>query len=181
MPIGITATSTSPPASLFQKSITATGSEIDAVNPNLSSFRAANGKLILYHGWNDAAISPYNSIDYYNSVIATLGQKAANQTLQLFMVPGMGHCEGGSGPTNFGAGGPGPDTSAYDRNHSIYKAQEAWVEDSVAPQQIEADGTTQYNGQTLDISRPLCPYPQIAAYVGSGSQNLAANYTCSAP
>ena len=167
-------------ASLAQ-SITATGSEIDAVNPNLSSFRAANGKLILYHGWNDAAISPYSSIDYYNSVVAALGQKAASQILQLFMVPGMGHCEGGPGPTNFGAGGPGPDTPAYDQNHSIYKALEAWVEDGVVPQQIQTDGATQYNGQTLDISRPLCPYPRIATYIGSGSQNLAANYTCTAP
>jgi hypothetical protein len=163
------------------KSISTTGQEINAVNPNLSGFRAANGKLILYHGWNDAAISPYSSIDYYNSIVAALGQKAANQILQLYMVPGMEHCQGGPGPTNFGAGGPGPDTPAFDRNHSIYKALEAWVEDGVVPKQVQTDGTTQYNGQTLDISRPLCPYPQIAAYIGSGSQNLAANYTCSAP
>ena len=162
-------------------SLSTTGNEVNAVNPNLTPFHDANGKLILYHGWNDAAISPYSTIDYYDSVVAALGQGVANQTLQLFMVPGMDHCGGGPGPTNFGAGGPGPDTIAYDEHHSIYKALEAWVEDGVIPQQIQTNGTTEYNGQTLYISRPLCAYPLIAKYSGSGSQNQAANYTCAAP
>lgn len=163
------------------ESLSTTGNEVNAVNPNLTAFYADGGKLILYHGWDDAAISPYNTINYYNSVVATLGQTIASKTVQLFMVPGMDHCEGGPGPTNFGAGGPGPDTAAYDEHHSIYKALEAWVEDGVTPQQIETDGSTEYNGQTLDISRPLCAYPLIAKYSGSGSQNLATNYTCAAP
>ena len=163
------------------ESLTSTGYEVNAVNANISAFHAANGKLILYHGWDDAAISPYSTIDYYNSVVAALGQNIANQTLQLFMVPGMDHCQGGPGPTLFGAGGPGPDTAAYDEHHSIYKALEAWVENGVTPQQIETDGTTEYNGQNLGIGRPLCAYPLIAKYSGSGNQNLAANYTCAAP
>jgi len=163
------------------ESLSTTGNAVNAVNANLTAFHAANGKLILYHGWNDAAISPLSTIGYYNSVVTALGQGVANQTLQLFMVPGMDHCEGGPGPTGFGNGGPGPDTPAYDEHHSIYKALEAWVEDGVTPQQIQTGGTTEYNGQTLDISRPLCAYPLIATYSGTGSQNLAANYTCATP
>jgi len=163
------------------ESLATTGYDLDAVKAALPGFVANRGKLILYHGWNDPAVSPYSTIDYYESVVSAIGQTAANATVRLFMVPGMAHCEGGSGPTSFGAGGPGPDTAAYDPNHSIYKALEAWVEDGVSPQQIETIGTTTYNGVTVPLSRPLCAYPKIATYSGKGSQYDAANFTCTAP
>lgn len=163
------------------ESLSTTGNDLNAVNPSLPGFLANRGKLILYHGWNDPAISPLNTINYYNSVLAANGQKAVSETVELFMVPGMAHCEGGPGPTSFGAGGPGPDTPAYDQNHSIYKALETWVEDGVIPQQIVTSGVTTYNGATIPISRPLCPYPQIATYNGAGSQYQATSFTCTAP
>jgi feruloyl esterase len=153
----------------------ATGAIINATNPNLNAFHAAGGKLILYHGWNDPAISPYSTIDYYNSVVSAIGKQPASETLQLYMVPGMGHCQGGAGPTNFSVN-PGPTEP-----NSLYQALQLWVEDSVTPQQVETTGTTVYNGQTIGLSRPLCPYPQIATYTGSGSPYEAANFTCAAP
>jgi len=66
-----------------------------AVNPDLSAFKVRGGKLLIYHGWNDGgsggAISPLNTLDYYSSVIAKMGQKQ-DDWLRLFMVPGMAHC-----------------------------------------------------------------------------------------
>ena len=74
------------------------GTIVNAVNPDLSAFKARGGKLILYHGWNDTAISPENTINYYSSVLSKMGAKQDNW-MRLFMIPGMGHCQGGPGPS----------------------------------------------------------------------------------
>jgi feruloyl esterase len=137
------------------------GNIVNAINPDLSAFKARGGKLILYHGWNDTAISPGNTIDYYRSVLSKMGAKQDNW-VRLFMIPGMGHCAGGSGPSQVNYMG----------------ALERWRESGTAPDQLQAYHVT--NNQ-VDMARPLCPYPQVAQYKGIGSTNDAANFVCKAP
>jgi feruloyl esterase len=139
------------------------GGFMQATNPDLSAFKARGGKLLIYHGWNDGgsggAISALNSIAYYESVLARMGPKQG-EWLRLFLVPGMAHCGGGTGPNQF----------------SALAALERWRESGVAPDRILAARVT--NGR-VDMTRPLCPYPQVAVYSGTGSANDAGNFTCS--
>jgi len=137
------------------------GPVLNAIDPDLSKFRARGGKLILYHGWSDAAISPVNAIDYYRSV------KDPSGFTQLYMVPGMGHCAGGPGPNNFGQGTVG---ASGDAEHDVNAAIERWVEQGVAPTRLIATREGR--------SRPLCPWPQTARYKGTGSTDEAANFEC---
>ena len=154
-----------------------TARALNATDPNLKPFRARGGKLIMYHGWSDAAIPAPNTIDYYHSVLATLGQRATDTFLRLFMVPGMQHCGGGPGPNSFGQDANAP---PHDPEHNIYTALEQWVEKGVAPSKIIA---TKYvddsnHAQGVKMTRPLCTYPQIAKYKGAGDTNDAANFVC---
>jgi len=144
---------------------------LNATDPDLSRFQARGGKLILYHGWSDAAISPLNAIDYYRSVQAKMGTKA-DGFVRLFMVPGMQHCGGGPGPSVFGQNGDGPG----DPERDIHAALKQWVEGGAAPAWIVA---TKYKSPgVVERTRPLCPYPQTAHYKGSGSTDDAANFLC---
>jgi len=154
-----------------------TGRALNATDPNLKPFRDRRGKLILYHGWGDAAIPAPNTIDYYNSVVATMGKASSDSFMRLYMVPGMQHCGGGPGPNSFGQGADFP---PFDPEHNIYTALEQWVEKGAAPSQITA---TKYVNdsdpkQGVKMTRPLCAYPQVAKYKGSGDPNDAANFVC---
>src|SRR5579863_1326813 len=131
------------------------GGVLNHINPDLSAFKAHGGKLLQYHGWNDPAISPLNSVNYFESVQKKMGDTAS--FYRLFMIPGMEHCMGGPGASDF------------DHMQTIVK----WVEDGVAPERIVA--------KRGDRTHPLCPYPQVAKYSGKGSTDDAANYTCAAP
>jgi feruloyl esterase len=131
------------------------GAIINQINPDLSGFKRHGGKLLQYHGWNDPAISPLNSIDYFESVQKKMGSAA--DFYRLFMVPGMEHCVGG------------PGSSQFDHMAAIVD----WVEKGKAPDSIIASRP----GRT----RPLCPYPQIAKYKGTGSTDDAQNFVCAAP
>ena len=154
------------------------GPVMNGVNPDLKPFKNRGGKLIIYHGWSDAAIAPTNAVNYYRSVAAKLGQRHTGDFIQLYMVPGMQHCGGGPGPNDFGVN----PTASADPQHSISLALERWVESGVAPDKIVA---TKHKVDTNPSSeairtRPLCPYPQAARYKGSGSTDDAANFTCAA-
>jgi feruloyl esterase len=134
------------------------GSIINAVNPDLSAFKSHGGKLLLYHGWNDTAISPGNSINYYESVLKKMGGKQ-DDFVRLYMAPGMQHCGGGPGP-----------------NQINYMAiMERWRESNQTPASIEAIHVA---NNRVDMTRPLCPYPQVATYKGTGTPNDAANWVC---
>jgi len=133
---------------------------LTAIDPHLKGFKAHGGKLIIYHGWNDPAITPLNTVNYYTSVLRAMGgPDKTKDFVRLFMVPGMGHCGGGPGPDTFDKVGP----------------LEQWVEHGVAPEKIVASHST--NG-AVDMTRPLCPYPQVARWNGIGSTNDAANFVC---
>jgi tannase/feruloyl esterase len=144
---------------------------LNATDPDLGKFQARGGKLILYHGWSDAGISPLSTIDYYKSVQATMG-KNADSFVRLFMVPGMQHCAGGPGPADFGQGG----AATGDAEHDINSALERWVETGTAPARIIA--TKVSSPGNVERTRPLCPYPQTAKYKGTGSTDDAANFEC---
>ncbi len=149
---------------------------MNAVDANLTPFKSRGGKLIIYHGWNDAAISALNTIDYYNSVIGKMGRQETDSFVRLYMVPGMQHCGGGPGPDSFGQAGP---TAPMDPQHDIQLALEQWVEKGTAPSTIIATkyGTGDAN-RTVKMTRPLCAYPQAAKYNGTGDTNLAASFVC---
>jgi feruloyl esterase len=137
------------------------GAIVNAVNPDLRAFKARGGKLLMYHGWNDTAISAGNAIDYYSSVQQRMGRDQ-DDWFRLFMAPGMQHC----------GGGPGPNQANW------MAVLERWRESGVAPDRIEASRVT---NNRVDMTRPLCPYPQLAQYTGVGSTNDAANFVCKAP
>jgi feruloyl esterase len=137
------------------------GTLVNAVNPDLRAFKARGGKLLLYHGWNDTAISPGNAIDYYTSVLKKMGGKQ-DDFVRLFMAPGMNHCGGGVGPNQV----------------NWMAALERWRESGDAPGRIDAYRVA---NNRVDMTRPLCPYPQVAQYKGTGSTNDAGNFVCKAP
>jgi hypothetical protein len=154
-----------------------TGTELDSTNPDLSNFAARGGKLIIYHGWNDPAISAWNSIHYYENVEKQMGSEKASSVIQLYMAPGVEHCVGGPGPSYFGQLGL-PTTGAA--KYGIFDSLVDWGEKSTPPESVVA---TKYapgadGANKVVMTRPLCPYPQIAKYKGMGDTNDAANFSC---
>jgi feruloyl esterase len=133
-------------------------SGIDAHTYDLSPFKQHGGKLLLYHGWADPAIPPGNTVNFYSAVLAKMGPDQSDW-LRLFMIPGMQHCSGGQG------------TDQFNKMAVI----ERWREDGKPPAQIVASHVT--NAQ-IDMTRPLCPYPQVAVYKGGGLTTDAGNFTC---
>ncbi|MCL4402767.1 MAG: tannase/feruloyl esterase family alpha/beta hydrolase [Acidobacteria bacterium] len=155
------------------------GRILNATDPDLKAFQDRGGKLILYHGWGDAAIPPLNTIHYYQSAVSKMGADAAEQFLRLYMVPGMQHCSKGPGPDAFGQMGG----AQGDARQDMEAALERWVEEGTAPNQIVA---TKYKNSANPASgvvrtRPLCPYPEVARWKGTGSTDDAANFVCAKP
>jgi feruloyl esterase len=137
---------------------------LNSTDPDINSFKRAGGKLILYHGWADSFIAPRNSIAYYESVMAFQGGEGPTQDfLRLFMVPAMMHCGGGNGPNTFDA----------------LAALENWVENGQAPVSITASHAG--SDGKVDRMRPLCVYPEVELYKGSGDINDAASFACGNP
>jgi feruloyl esterase len=135
---------------------------LNAMSTDYSAFKARGGKLIMYTGLADPVTSPLDTIAYYESVVkAAGGAEAAKTFFRFFPAPGMAHCGGGAGPNTFDA----------------LSALDAWVEHGTAPESIPASHSS--NG-TIDRTRPLCAYPAVARYKGTGSIDEAANFTCTA-
>ena len=153
-----------------------TAQKLDANDPNLAAFKARGGKLVLYHGWNDPAISALNTIGYYDSVVSKLGKQETDGFVRLYLAPGMQHCADGPGPNSFGQAGSAP--SAEPRRN-IFLALEQWVEKGAAPSSIVA---TKYvdddPAKGVLATRPLCPYPQSAKYKGQGDSKDAGAFVC---
>lgn len=152
-----------------------TGYAMDAMSPGLKPFLAHGGKLILYHGWNDPAISALNSVNYYNNVIAVVGGQSVQESVRLYMVPGMQHCDGGPGATSFGQSATSPRS---DPEHDIFTSLVQWVEDGKAPTSLIAAKYAEGQRSKVAMTRPLCPYPQAPKYKGSADPNLAASFVC---
>jgi feruloyl esterase len=135
--------------------------DIDELDPHLAPFAKHGGKLLIYHGWADQQVAPGSSIEFYKSALKLSGNPAEGSNwIRLFMAPGMGHCSGGEGPDTF------------DKISLI----EQWVEQGKAPERIIAAHQT---AGRVDRTRPLCPYPQVARYNGTGSIDDASNFACS--
>ena len=113
----------------------------------------------MYHGWGDPNISPRSSTNYYERLASTLGKSRVDASVRLYMVPGMGHCGGGEGPNTF----------------DMLTVLDEWREHGKAPAEVVASHLT---AGKVDRTRPLCPYPQMARYNGTGSIDEAANFVC---
>jgi len=137
------------------------GALANAKDPDLAKFRARGGKIIMTYGWSDAILQPLMGVDYYERAVAENGSDTPD-FFRLFMVPGMAHCAGGTGP---------------DR-HDAVSAIVDWVEASDAPRSIVASKVV--DGEVVR-SRPLCPYPEVARYRGRDSIDDAANFRCENP
>jgi feruloyl esterase len=150
---------------------------LNATSTDLGEFRQHGGKLLMYHGWADPLIPSPSSINYFNALVGNEGggfQQVAffgggSPALQrtqsyarLFMVPGMYHCSGGPGPNTFDALTP------------LVK----WVETGTAPETILATKFVNDTPPAVQMTRPLCVYPKVAKYNGSGNTGMAANFTC---
>jgi Tannase and feruloyl esterase len=163
---------------VLQTAIDRSAKDVDAIDPDLSRFAAHGGKLIMYHGWNDPAISPLNSVQYLGDVQRAMGSAKADDTVRLYMVPGMEHCAGGPGPNIIGqlgfVGAEGEGTGAMD-------LLRIWVERGKAPGPILAVKVTGTREAPVRIVRPVCAYPQEAKYNGSGDPKTPESFTCKTP
>jgi feruloyl esterase len=153
------------------KTDAAIGSLINSDNPDLKDFAAHGGKLILYHGWDDAAITPLSSIQYFQDIQKALGVAQARRFVRLFMAPGMMHCSGGPGPDNFDA------ISAIEKWREKDQAPETLIAARYANPQAVMLGMPK---GTPESTRPLCAYPNVAHWNGHGSTDEAKNYVCRA-
>jgi hypothetical protein len=165
----------------YQQANQRTGKILNAPPANLKPFFSHGGKLILYHGWSDPAVSPLSSISYFSDAAATGGPQAA-ASMRLYMVPGMQHCIGGTAATFFGQMGWFPGEGVDDPQHDVNLALEQWVKQGTAPDTLIA---SQYVGPPAagqsTMTRPVCPYPKAVTYKGSGDVNDAANFSCAVP
>ncbi|MDO9361926.1 MAG: tannase/feruloyl esterase family alpha/beta hydrolase [Sphingopyxis sp.] len=146
------------------------GGDLDADKTDLGAFYKRGGKLILYHGWNDAGIPAQNTVDYYERLVAA-NPRATATSVRLFMVPGMSHCLAGPGPNNF----------------DPLAALDGWRQGGPAPERIIA---TKYDNDLFAYiglpakagrTRPLCPFPKVAKWDRKGSTDTAESFVCEAP
>jgi feruloyl esterase len=131
------------------------GDRVLATNTNVARYAGRGGKLLMWHGFNDPGPSPLATIEYFEAVQKSMSDPNGEK-VRLFMAPGVGHCRGGAGPDRF----------------DMLTALENWVEKNQAPETIIATKAES------KVSRPLCPYPKLPKYKGSGDENDPANFVC---
>lgn len=145
---------------------------ITAMDPDLSAFIENDGKLILYHGTIDGLIPYGNTVNYYESLVDTMGADGIRDNIKFYLVPGMSHCSGGDGAFQIDWLG----------------AMEDWIERGKTPGTLNAArpdlipgafGAPPTTGK--GFTRPLCVYPKVATYKGSGDNSKAENFECTAP
>ena len=141
----------------FRKTTAKTAAIINATDPNLDKFKARGGKLVIWHGWSDPALSALGTIKYYEQVEAR--DKKVRDFARMFMLPGVLHC----------AGGPGPDQADW------AAVIDGWVDKGHAPERVIASKMAK--GSTTR-TRPLCVYPQRAVYSGTGGIDDEKNFVC---
>jgi feruloyl esterase len=133
---------------------------MSAVEKDLTPFKKHGGKLLMYTGWADPVVPPQDTVAYYDGVVKAMGGlEKTRDFYRFFLAPGMGHCSGGPGPSQF----------------DMLTALEQWVEKGAAPDRVIASHITQGK---VDRTRPLCVYPQVARWKGTGSADEAANFQC---
>lgn len=148
------------PATDIERTLRADRDDVlDSSSTDLAAFFNRGGKLLMYHGWTDAQVTPLNSVDYFQKVVSRFGPDVAGRSIQLYMVPGMNHCSGGAG------------TDVFNK----VAAMERWLAGGTAPGRILASHIT--NG-VEDRSRPLCPFGRVAKWTGVGSTGEADNFAC---
>jgi len=131
----------------------------DVYYADLRDFYEKGGKVVQYHGWGDPQIAPRSSVMFYESQVRNSDLATVRDSHRLFMIPGMAHCGGGEGTSDF----------------DMIQALEQWVEDGKTPDSVPAKRAS--DGRT----RPLCAYPEVAKYKGSGSVDEAENFSCQMP
>jgi tannase/feruloyl esterase len=134
---------------------------LNATDPSLAKIRDRGGKVILWHGWSDVALTALSSIEYYESVEKQ--DLSAHEYIRMFLLPGVGHC----------GGGPGPDSVDW------ITAIEQWVEDDAAPERLIASKVDEQD--TIIMERPICPHPKLVTYDGAGDPDAATSFSCSVP
>lgn len=144
--------------STFESDVAAAAQVLNATDPDIDAFRARGGKLLMFSGWADMALTPAGTIEYYQSVLDR--DASAAPDIRLFMMPGVDHCTGGAGPSF--------------SNH--LDAIDSWVETGEAPDQLTAFWLN--DQRQPDGSRPVCAYPKVVTYNGSGNPRDASSFSC---
>lgn len=159
------------------------GPVLNATDPDLRAFARRGGKLILFHGWADAAIPPRNSIKYFESIGERMGEQQRASFARLFMVPGMQHCLAGPGPSSFG--GLTAATQPLNAAVDLSAALEKWVEEGTAPESVRAIRARDmvralFDPKQADVERSgvICAYPKQAKWNGTGNPADASSYAC---
>ncbi|MRW92062.1 tannase/feruloyl esterase family alpha/beta hydrolase [Duganella sp. FT80W] len=134
----------------------------DATNPDLSAFKKAGGKLILWHGWADQHISPAYTIAYYEAMQTQMGSSSVDEFSRMYLVPGVAHCGGGEGLDSI----------------DLVSKITGWVEQSTAPSSVMTYKLSSAGAVTS--SRPVYPYPAVAKYNGTGDWHDGTNYSSDA-
>lgn len=145
---------------LFNQSYQEWNASNGSADPDLQAFASHGGKLLMWHGLADFGVMPEGSMDYYERVQALMGPGHTQQFLRLFMAPGVDHCGGGNGPQP---------TGQFDDLVN-------WVESGKAPSTIDA--VKRDASGVVTEERPVCAYPRVARYKGSGDPNAASSYRC---
>ncbi|MCL2877154.1 MAG: tannase/feruloyl esterase family alpha/beta hydrolase [Acidobacteria bacterium] len=142
------------------------GKHVDNDNPDLRPFKNSNGKLIIYQGWNSIALPSKTIVEYYDNVVKAVGGlKETQDFARLFMLPNSSGCSGVFNPEEFNA----------------FQAIQDWVEKGIAPETITFVMNERGAEGNVTRTRPVCAYPKISRYKGSGDPNDAANFSCVDP